>query len=279
MNTVIQKIKNLSGRVTEFSRNFYLNKFIPLARKVNAEALRETGIVQTNFLFLYFSWILFISFASIIILSGKNPISLLIPFAIYDLPARENLTPVTIFVSDGDGNLFPTKRRMFFIPDDFKRNLLTVIGEIGQPPFYDSELVSEDSVFAGTLKKLPNLQTAVISTWKIETTGLLIVDLRESTIRDELDSLKFRFNSSVASDEDESDDGHFFKKKQDVSVDKKLADLQKNKLSILNSVFLSIEKSIFGNFANVQSIEFRLEGKKRDYPGLDYKLTETKIRK
>ncbi|MCC6274594.1 MAG: hypothetical protein IT569_01930 [Leptospiraceae bacterium] len=183
-----------------------------------------------------------------------------------------------VFASDGVGNVFEINRKMNLIPGNSARNLITLIGEIGEPPFYE-ESSGNEAAFSANLKKMPNLQTSVISSWFLKNEKKLIVDFRESTINDEMEALKFRIdNPLIGEDQEDSDEGHFFAKKAKVDPEKRKSEIKKIRLTILKSTFLAIEKTIFANFPEVDSLEFRLDGLRRDYPGLEYSLVQKKNR-
>ncbi|HNO26223.1 MAG TPA: hypothetical protein PKK94_24800, partial [Leptospiraceae bacterium] len=50
------------------------------------------------------------------------------------------------------------------------------------------------------------------------------------------------------------------------------------KRELLSSGFLALEKTIFANFKDIDRIEYRLNGKIKNFPELEYSLTETKKR-
>ncbi len=273
-----QKIKNFLKKIVSICKSIYLQKFLPLKEKIFQESGKEIPASDRKFLFLFFSWAFFLVFVFVFFLSGKNPLRLLAPFSLYDLPSKESLSQGKVFVSNGEGKVFEIQRRMNLLKGNSERNLLTLVGEVGEPPFYSSASGNE-SVFNETLKKLPNLQTSVISAWFLKNEKKLIVDLRESTISEEIDALKFRVDNPVLGDDKEdSEEGHFFGKKEKVDPEKRKSEIRKIRLTILQSTLLAIEKTIFANFPEIESLEFRLDGRKKDFPGLEYSLTGKKNR-
>ncbi|MEM7181784.1 MAG: hypothetical protein AAF518_12775 [Spirochaetota bacterium] len=210
---------------------------------------------DSRFLFFYFSWFACILFVTSFTLVGKNPFSLLQPYNLFKLPKSDSRKAIPMYLSDGNLQLYPTKRNVFW-EDKPKRDILNLIGEIGKSPFYEMDVNNDTLQLNENLKKLPNLQTSVRVLWFIKNNKHLVVDLRKATILEELNALKFRITGI-----------------SDATEKQKL--IQERKIKILHSTFLAIEKSIFANFQEVRSIEYRLDGKVDTIEGLEYDLAQS----
>lgn len=253
-----QKIKSSYKATIDFCRD--------LLAKIFKEAVGETKNNQFRFFFLSSS--VGILFFIIFILVGKNPFSLLIPFSFYDLPTLDNRKEITLFISDGKNNLLKSKRKVLLPENDIKRNLNIIIGELSQAPYEDVIETTEENVFP---KKLPNIRNPILVSWFLDSDKRLILDLDEEVIQKELSAIRIRVEAL--------DDSEERKTKEEEELEKKrLIELQIARMKILNTTLQALEKTIFANFSNIESIEFRVNGHSKDLAGLDYKLTEIKKR-
>lgn len=225
-----------------------------------------------KFLFLYISWFLFLLLLVSFALVGKSPLVLLTPFSFFDMPKLDQRTFIPIFLSDGGEQVYPSKRKVLW-DKDTKKNIYSIIGEIGKSPFYESDSSNDVTQLNQNLKKLPNLQTAVISIWLIDKDSTLIIDMREKTILKEVESLKIRTASSYSySTIYEEAKANIDKKK--IENENKMA-----RMKLLKSTFVVLEKTIFENLPNIKSILFRLDGTNKKIEDLEYDLSEAKARK
>ncbi|MBE7412197.1 MAG: hypothetical protein L6Q54_12295 [Leptospiraceae bacterium] len=278
MTMRMQKIKNFFISIINFFRSLSESKIVPVKDKILQESEKELEKSDKKFLLLFFSWAVFILFVFVFFLASKNPLKLLVPFALYEIPPKEKLVLGKVYVSDGLGNVFELNRKMNLLLDDPAKKIVTLIGEVGGPPFYEESLGNE-IVFSVNLKKLPDLQTSVISSWFRENEKKLIIDFRESTISDEIEALKFRVeNPNLGEESEDSDEGHFFSKKVNIDPEERKREIKKTRLLILKSTFMAIEKTIFSNFPEIDTLEFRLDGQRKDFPGLEYSFVQKKIR-
>ncbi len=254
-----QKIKSglKAGRV--FLRDLFSKIFL--------EATGETKSNQFRFLFLSSSFA--ILFFIVFILVGKNPLSLLIPFTLYDLPSRDGRTNVTLYVSDGKTNLLKSKRKVLLADNDLKKNLNIIVGELSQPPYEDLIDSTEENVFP---KKLPDLRSPIIAFWLLDSDKKLIIDLNEESIQKEISSIKIKLEVNEDSLYDKQN------REEEAVEKKKIEELQSARVKVLNTALSALEKTIFENFSTIETIEFRLNGYSKDFAGLEYKLTEVKKR-
>ena len=118
----------------------------------------------------------FIIFAFIILI-GKNPFSLLIPFSLYDSSSDINSKSVKLYAISQKNELTKIKRNLI-LGDNFYTKVYTIIGEIAKFTLQNEILEKKDT--SRFMKKLTNLQTAVLSIWKYQNT--CIIYLREKTI-------------------------------------------------------------------------------------------------
>jgi hypothetical protein len=253
-----QKIKLYLKNVNVFLKELF--------SKIFSEATGETKSNQFRFFFLSTS--LAILFFIIFILVGKNPFNLLVPFSVYDLPSPDRRTTVTLYVSDGKSNLLKSKRKVL-LADEITKNLNIIIGELSQPPYEDVIETTEENVFP---KKLPDLRSPITAMWLINSDKKLILDLNELSIQKELSNIKIKLEVTEEDQEEKQ------KREEETVEKKKLEELQAARLKILNTALSALEKTIFENFKNIETVEFRLNGMSKDIAGLEYKLTEIKKR-
>ncbi|TGK15581.1 hypothetical protein EHO61_14570 [Leptospira fluminis] len=248
-----QKIKEVFEKFLERWERFYSWIFgLATLPSNNAQAKR--------LLFLSYSWIAVLLFLTGFILAGKNPLKLLLPFSIYDLPNLDPRKDVVIYGSDGEGETFPIHRKVLLDGKDFRHDVLTLVGEVGESSYFDPS-VPNDAVHFRNLKKLPNLQDSVIAIWKRG--DLLILDMRKSTLEELLGEMKFRIDYTYASQ---------------MTEEEKSKEITRRKLSLLSSSFKAVERTLFENDPDLNRIEFKLGGEAEEIPGLVYSLTEIHLR-
>ncbi|EQA45304.1 hypothetical protein LEP1GSC050_2538 [Leptospira broomii serovar Hurstbridge str. 5399] len=249
-----QKIKNVFRHIHARWEKFYAWIFSLSTLPANSSETRRL-------LFLTYSWILFLLFLTGFVLAGKNPLKLLVPFALYDLPNFDPRKSLIVYGSDGEGEIFTIHRKVLLDGKDFRHDVITLVGEVGEASFFDPS-VPNDAVHFRNLKKLPNLQDSVISIWKRG--DLLILDMRKSTLEDLLSEMKFRIDYTYASQ---------------MSEEEKSREITRRKLALLSSSFLAVERTLFENYPELNRIEYRLGGEQEEIPGLNYSLTESHLRK
>ncbi|MBK8393869.1 MAG: hypothetical protein IPL26_01295 [Leptospiraceae bacterium] len=238
-----------------------------LFSKIFSEAIGETK--NTKFRFFFISTSIMILFFIIFILIGKNPFSLLLPLSVYDLPSIDKRTLVTLYISDGKNNLLKSKRKILLADGNIQKNLQIILGELSKPPYDDEIESTEENVFP---KKLPDLKSSIISAWFLDSNKKLILDFNEAGIQKELSSIRVKLEVP----EDESTENE--SKEEEVVEKKRLEELQKARVKILNTALTALEKTIFENFSSIESFEIRLNGESKQFLGLEYNLTELKKR-
>lgn len=191
-----------------------------------------------------------------------------------DLPLSDKRVPAKVYLSDGRMNVYPSDRKVL-LTGEFRKDLHTLITQVSAPPFYEIEENFTKKGLKVNLKKLPNLHFALITIWFNES-GRLILDLRESSIQTEISILKVRVDRGTYELKEEVESESLSSIQQKEDEDKIL--VHQRRMEILHSTFLAIEKTIFDNFPEIKSIEFRLDGETKDYPDLNYKLSEVKNR-
>lgn len=238
-----------------------------LFSKIFLEATGET--TSNRFRFFFLSASVAILFFIVFILVGKNPFGLLIPFSFYDLPSLDRRSIVSLYVSDGKNNVLKTKRKVLLAENDINRNLKIIIGELSQPPYEDVIESTEENVFP---KKLPDLRSPIIASWFLDSNKRLILDLNEAIIETELSTIKIKLEVN--------EDSIFEKEnREDETIEKKrIQEIKSARVKVLNTALLALEKTIFENFPTIEIIEFKLNGYSKDFPGLEYRLTEAKKR-
>ncbi|MDV6235977.1 N-acetylmuramoyl-L-alanine amidase [Leptospira ellisii] len=214
----------------------------------------EDGVSRKT-VFLTYSWIGVVLFFTSFILAGHNPFVTLVPFSLYEVANRDPRSEITIYGSDGERNVFPVRRKVLWEGDEFRHKTLTLIGEIGESSYFDKTVESGKGEHYKNLKRLPEIQYAVKSVWK-RGNGL-ILDLRKSTLQEIVSGMKFRIDYTYA---------------QQMSEEQKQREIVRKKMALLDSTFLALEKTIFENFQDVQSVEYKLDGLSEAIPGMEYSL-------
>ncbi len=211
-------------------------------------------------LFITYSWLIVLLFLTAFVLAGKNPLKLLVPFTLYDLPNFDPRKETVVFGSNGEGEVFPVKRKVLLTGKDFRHDVITLVGETGESSYFDPTVPNASSQFRN-LKKLPNLQDSVIAVWKRG--DVLLLDLRKSTLEGLLAEMKFRIDYTYASQ---------------MTEEQKVAEIARKKMVLLSSSFLAAEKTLFENYPEISRIEYRLGGEQEDIPGLTYSLSAAHTR-
>lgn len=247
-------------------------RLIQVYKKLEEESFASTR--DKKFLFLFFSGLFFVLFFLTFYLINKNPFSLLIPFSLYDTQffLYDKRTPVTIFLSDGKGNLLPVQKKIFKT-NQLREDIKKILIEISEPPYFEMDYSNFDGV-QRPYKKLPNIHFALIQAWVRNDT--LILDFRESTLKEEAENQRVRVEKGVYEVGEVKESSQLAQEK--ALEDKNKILLQNLKKDLLKYSFQVLEKTIFENFPQIKYIEYRLDGKQKELEGLDYKLTERKAR-
>jgi len=226
-----------------------------------------------KFWFLFFSGFVSFMFFLLFALVGKNPFSLLVPFSIYDNFSLiyDKRSPVTIYLSDGKKNLFHIKRKIF-LTGEIYHDLKALLVEISEPPFYELEENSNIQEIK-EIKKLPNLHFALIQMWILKD-KTLILDFREETLLQEMQEQRVRIDTQTYDIKEENSE----EKISIQSSEKNKKILEKMKIELMESAFLALEKTIFENFPDILSIEYRLNGISKELPNFEYKFTQKRTR-
>jgi hypothetical protein len=240
------------------------------------KATQNSGTKKYYFLFL--STILTLNFFLGFYLTEKNPYSLLVPLTFFDLdlPLADKRIPVKLYLSDGSGNVFPSERKVLVDLKNFRSSILTLAIEISRPPYYEVEENLNKKNLSVNLKKLPNIHYSIKTIWKFNE-DTIIIDLRESSLMKELDTLKVRIEKTTYEIKEENESDSKLVDPHEIESQNK-EEILKLKMSLLNSTFLALEKTIFDNYPDIKKIEYRLDGVKKKFPNLEYDLEETKDR-
>ena len=233
-------------------------------------------ISNRKFFVLTVAWGSFAFFVSFVVLVGSNPLKLFVPFSLYDSIHWDSREEFKIYISDGLYDVREVKRKILFSGND-REKVKTLIHEVGSPPFL------EDTLGLQNAKKLPNLRNALLGIWFLDNGKRLVIDwnLREV----DLELARFRSIGYFRADDDadEEDDiktnekTSYYDRESKEEREKRERDIEERKRKILFSVFTTIEKTLFANLP-ITTLEFRLNGKKKPYPNLEYDLTATKTR-
>ncbi|MBM9578322.1 N-acetylmuramoyl-L-alanine amidase [Leptospira sp. 201903070] len=215
----------------------------------------EDGVSRRT-LFLTYAWIGVILFFTSFILAGHNPFITLVPFSLYEVGNRDPRTEITIYGSDGERQVFPVRRKVLLEEDEFRRKTMTLIGEISESSYFDKAFASGKGEHYKNLKRLPEIQYAVKAIWKNGNT--LILDFRKSTLQEILSGMKFRIDYTYV--------------QQQMKEEDKQKEIARKKMALLDSTFIALEKTVFENFSDIQSVEYRLDGLPETIPGMEYSL-------
>lgn len=207
------------------------------------------------FLFFFLSWSFLFLFLVSFLLAGKNPYALLFPSGYDAAWGSDPRQLIEVYGADGDNNIVPVKRSVLLEKDDFRHNVYTLIGEVGSPVFFASDTVDSGLDFQN-LERLLNLQMATNILWKRGSE--CIWDLRMSTIEEILKNQKFRIDYTYQTG---------------LSETEKRELLQKRKLNVLANTLKSVERTLFANFSDLNSISYRIDGNVRQIEGLEYDMT------
>lgn len=231
-----------------------------------------TGEKQENprrFLFLYFSWIVFLLFLSLSFLVEKSPFTLLLPFQVFSLPVDDPRTMGVIYVSDGEANIYASDRKIF-LQNNVKEDVREIIEEVGRPPHFSAGFKEGDPFFGAKLKKLPNLSIALISVWLVDDGEKAIIDFSSSELEKELAKFRFAKSKIEEAEEDEAelmDTESYYSPPSDFIDAKTLKEIEEKKVLILGLALKAIQQSILANITEVEKLEFRLDGKKDNFIG------------
>lgn len=243
--------------------------------KVHEESFSETK--DRKFWFLFFAGFVSVMFFLLFALIGKNPFSFLLPMSIYDnfLPVYDKRKTAKIFLSDGQKNAFLSERKVY-LSGELHKDLKTLLIEISEPPYYGTEDSKSNREIHTNMKKLPGLHFALIQSWLLKD-KTLILDFREETVIQEMKDQKVRIDKGTYDIKEEKEEKGRLAREKAEEDQNKLA-LEGLRKTLLESAFIAIEKTIFENFPEVQSIEYRLDGVQKDLSDLEYKLSVKRTR-
>jgi hypothetical protein len=254
------------------SIKFYLKKLKNFIGNLYNAILNESYSEQKNkrFLFSFFAVSISIIFLVFFYLIKKNPLELLIPFHLFNLPQIDKRTQKSLYILDGKGDTLKVNRKILIESNILSKNIDTIISELSKPPYEDKIESQDETVFP---KKTVNLKNALIIKWLVENNSRLILDFKEEYIQLELKNIKTK---SVLDEEDS-----IFDRKTPEQEAKLKAELEKNnsiKMKTLELSFICLEKSIFENFPEIQSIEYKLNGRTKNFSNLSHDLREVRKR-
>lgn len=225
-------------------------------------ALGEPQEGSRRFLFLFFSWMIFLLFLSFSFLAAKNPFVLFLPMEIFDLPKEDLRKERTVYVSDGEESIF-SSQRMVFVHDEIKKDIAELIEEIGRPPHFSKPATEGDKFFGTRLKKMPNLSTSLLSIWIREESKEIVLDFSSEEIMRELSVYRFVKSKETGEDEDEDTDSEGYYSAPPNFIDSKTAkEMEEKKERILGLTLSAIQKTLLSNFPDYKTVSFHLDGKR-----------------
>ena len=240
------------------------------------KAVNKTG--SKKYYFLFFSSIITWNFLLGFYLTEKNPLSLLIPFSFFelDIPLADRREISRVYLSDGEGNVFPSDRKLLYDKNDYRSAVVSLATEISRPPYYEVEENFTKKNLNINLKKLPGIHYSIITSWRFKNT--LIIDLREASLLSEFQNMRVRIEKGTYEIKEDKDIEPEKISNEDEQNEADKKEISKKKNSLMNSTFLALEKTLFDNFKDIDIIEYRLDGYNKNFLNLDYKLDELKKR-
>lgn len=217
-----------------------------------------------RFLFLYFSWMIFLVLLSFTILVGKNPFVLLFPFQVFELPYQDKRVDVKVFVSDGESQVFSSERRIL-LQGEPKLDIRELVEEVGRPPHFSKPAREGDIFFGDNLKKLPNLSIALTSIWTRENEKEIVLDFSKEVIQKELATYRFAKQEYLDESEEEdtnSDIDSYYAPPKDYVDPKTLREMEKKKEIVLNLTLEAIRKTLLANYPGYEKVHLHFDGRR-----------------
>ncbi|WP_411822166.1 LIC_10740 family protein [Leptospira sp. 'Mane'] len=243
-----------------------------------------TGIeVTTNrFLFLFFSWFSLLLFFTFFILAEKNPFNLLVPFNVFQLPNYDHRSHFKIFISDG-GDLQAPITRLVLANENKSEFIYQLIEEVGAPPYFLPEENKENAEIVFTPKKLLPLQYSLTNIWFREKEKTIILDWNETSLEQVMNQYRLarsgQGSTLVDSEEEQNQvvDAVTYYSGPEVGPKESEELVRAKKLQALAATFKAIDATILSNFSEITTIQHKLNGESREFPGLsNYSLSENK---
>lgn len=257
MNTQVQKIKKI---LKEFGEKL----------KVWSNAFYKLGTGETKvtrpFLFLFFSWFSLLFFFSFFMLAEQNPFRLLLPFEIYSFPSLDKRTLVTVYISNGEGETLPVKRKLLIEPE-FSNFLYQLVGEVGAPPYFD--FANEGSEKAGLFspKKQLDVRYALRQIWVREKNKSIILDWNVSKLEYVMEAYRLPKIQSATGDGDEEPNANiptdtltYYSGGNEATQKESDDELHLRRIQALHSTFVILNETLLANSPDTVRIEHRFTG-------------------
>ncbi|MDF3819203.1 hypothetical protein P3G55_04800 [Leptospira sp. 96542] len=260
MNTQVLKIKEYSKQLAEIIR-VWVVEFYKIATG-------ETKLTR-DFLFLFFSWFGLLIFFSFFMLAEQNPFRLFIPFQVYTLPSLDHREPVTVFISNGEGEEFPIKRKVLKMEGD-REFVYQLVGEVGSPPYFEmSESNAQDTKLFSP-KKLLDIRFALKQVWFLESNTRLVLDWNVETIELVMEKYRLPKLNGLDSDSETEDDNAstpvdtitYYSGNAEMTPRESEEVVTKRRFAALNSTLRALNETLFENFPNLKRIEHKLSGER-----------------
>ncbi len=258
------KIKEYS-LIAKDNINFWRTKFYNIGTE------REKSSREFQFLFL--SWFSLLLFFTFFILTEKNPFNLLVPFNVFQWPSIDHREEVKIFISDGGENQIPVNRKLLR-NDDSIQFTYQLIGQVGAPPYFSVEesAATKDKLF--NPKKLLDLQFALKKIWVRDNGKMMILDWNESMLESVMN--EYRLPQIIRSGNEVEEepsanapvDTTTYYSGGDIGQKESEVVTRTRRTNALNATIRAIDATIYLNFPEVKSIEHRLDGRVKNFPGL-----------
>ncbi len=242
-----------------------------------------TGIeVTTNrFLFLFFSWFSLLLFFTFFILAEKNPFNLLVPFNVFQLPNYDHRSNFKVFISDGTDLQAPIAR-LVLANENKSEFIYQLIEEVGAPPYFLPEENKENAEIVFTPKKLLPLQYSLTNIWFREKEKAIILDWNETSLEQVMNQYRLAKSGqgSALVDEEEQNqavDTITYYSGPELGPKESEESVRAKKLKALAATFKAIDATILANFPEFKTIQHKLNGVSKEFPGLlNYSLLEDK---
>ncbi|TGN20174.1 LIC_10740 family protein [Leptospira idonii] len=233
-----------------------------------------TGKDKTTpeFIFLFFSWFSLLLFFTFFILAEKNPFNLLVPFNVFQLPSHDPRSYYKVTISDGAEQEIAVNRKILADenPSSFVYQL---VKEVGSPPYFLPEENPEIQGIVFVPKKLLDLHYSLKNVWFRSEGKVLILDWNEEMLESVMNVYRLpRLSVSSLESEDDAnapEDTITYYSGGESSGPKESEEVtRQRKLTALGVSFRAIDSTLFANFPELKTIQHKLNGETREYPGL-----------
>ena len=217
---------------------------VPFVKYLDYNHFRKLKTSYKVFFYSICFWYLFLIFLFFI---RVNPFSFFSPVYFYILLKKEQAKPTQIYGIDRDGDLILLQRNLI-LGETFYQKIYTLIGEISRFTVKHEFLEKQENIYF--IKKLINLQTAILSIWKYKNT--CIIYLKSSIL---VEIISSRVNHL---------DYRNYNLDKMTMKERESAILKKRKKTLEDTLYV-LEKTVLLLFSEIKKVEFKFDTKKIDF--------------